>query len=260
MEQKLKEKLKESIKIAIRKFFNNKEVKTSHILDILFPKERRIRSLIGGLETSMGIVWEAIAKTLAEENGYEIIQTKILSPEPFPPKLRQELDSLITQRENKFISTDICIEKLKKVALELNSTNLKFTKPASGTGVDIYFLKNGIEYVFDTKTTQPNQGDFKKFNKQLLEWYCYRFAKNPEANLVAKIAIPFNPYQKNWYEQNKSKIKHFLDIQKDIWVGNEFWDFCSGQTNTWEIIEDIFHELQEEGFNKEFNDIFEGKS
>ena len=81
--------------------------------------------------------------------------------------LRTSLNIQLCLRENKFISTDICIEKLKKVALELNPTNLKFTKPPSGTGVDIYFLKNGIEYVFDTKTTQPNQGDFKKFNRQL---------------------------------------------------------------------------------------------
>ena len=80
MEAKLKAEIKISVKLAIKKFFKtkeNKELKTFHILDILFTKERRIRSLIGGLETSLGIVWEAIAKILARSNGFEIVEKKI---------------------------------------------------------------------------------------------------------------------------------------------------------------------------------------
>ncbi|MFN7503737.1 MAG: TdeIII family type II restriction endonuclease, partial [Dolichospermum sp.] len=65
------------------------------------------------------------------------------------------------------------------------------------------------EYIFDIKTTQSNQGDFKKFNKQMLEWYAYRLAKHPDANLEARIAIPFNPFKKSWYEEKKSMLQQF---------------------------------------------------
>jgi hypothetical protein len=149
---------------------------------------------------------------------------------------------------------------LKKVASQVKTEILEYKKPPSGTGVDIHLLsKNGIEYVFDTKTTQPNVGDFKKFNKQILEWYAYRFAKNPQAQFKAHIAIPFNPFDKNWYKYQKSKISPPLDQDEDIWVEDEFWDFCSGKTNTWNSIEQIFIELGRENFGQEFRDIFDQK-
>ena len=39
------------------------KVKTFHPLDYIFPKERKIRSKVGGLETSLGKnLWERLAK------------------------------------------------------------------------------------------------------------------------------------------------------------------------------------------------------
>lgn len=92
-------------------------------MDDIFPKERRIRSLIGGLETSLGVTfWEPLSKTLAEINGFEIIKYKILIPTPFPSTLQRELDRLVSERENKpnnrRISTEECIERLRNAALE----------------------------------------------------------------------------------------------------------------------------------------------
>ncbi len=46
MDDYLKERIKENLKISIRKFFNNKKVKNYQVLDDIFPNERRIRSLI----------------------------------------------------------------------------------------------------------------------------------------------------------------------------------------------------------------------
>ena len=117
--------------------------------------------------------------------------------------------------------------------------------------------KDGIEYIFDIKTAQPNQGDFQKFNKQMLQWYAYKFAKNTDSNLRARIAIPFNPFPNSWYEKQKSKLTSCpLDIRQDIWVENEFWDFLSGTTNTFEQLQSLFVELGKENFAAEFTDIF----
>ncbi|MHC5824795.1 MAG: TdeIII family type II restriction endonuclease, partial [Nostoc sp.] len=92
-----------------------------------------------------------------------------------------------------------------------------------------------VPHNFDIKTAQPNLVNFQTFNKQILQWYAYRLAKNPNAKLEARIAIRFNPFQKSWYEQQKSKLSSSpLDIAQDIWVENEFWDFCSGTENTFE--------------------------
>ena len=73
----LKKEIKVAIKDSVEAFFLGKEVKVVHPLDLIFPKERRIRSLIGGLETSLGTrVWEPIAKTLAKNNGYTVLNEK----------------------------------------------------------------------------------------------------------------------------------------------------------------------------------------
>lgn len=111
--------------------------------------------------------------------------------------------------------------------------------------------------MFDIKTTQSNQGDFKKLNKQMLEWYAYRLVKNPDAKLEGRIAIPFNPYKKYWYEEKKSMLLASpLDVKRDIWVDNEFWDFCSGHKNTFEDLQSLFIKLGKENFAAEFYDIF----
>lgn len=54
MDHTVKQQIKENLKNSIRNFFKNKEVKNYQVLDDIFPNERRIRSLIGGLETSLG--------------------------------------------------------------------------------------------------------------------------------------------------------------------------------------------------------------
>ena len=263
MDKDIKDRIKVILKESIRNFFKDKKVKNYQVLDDIFPVERRIRSLIGGLETSLGTTfWEPIAKTLAELNGFEIITKKILRPEPFPEKLQNELNKLVYERENKpnnqIVSTKECIKRLKEAALATRHQDIeKYTSPPPGTGVDIHFCKDGIEYIFDIKTTQPNQGDFKGFNKQLLEWYTYKFAENPDANLEARIAIPFNPFTQYWYKNKKSMLTNSpLDIDQDIWVENEFWDFCSGMENTFGQLQSLFVELGKEDFSAEFDDIF----
>ncbi|MDH6075619.1 TdeIII family type II restriction endonuclease [Umezakia ovalisporum] len=263
MDENIKLKIKENLKESIISFFKDKTVKNYQILDEIFPNERRIRSLIGGLETSLGTnFWEPISKTLAKMNGFEIITEKILIPTPFPEILQNELDKLVYEREhkpnNKRISTKECIDRLRNAATKINPQNMtKYILPPKGTGVDLHLSKDGIEYLFDIKTAQPNLADFQKFNKQILQWYAYKLAKDTNCNLEARIAIPFNPFNKPWYEEQKSKLSNSpLDIHQDIWVENEFWDFCSGIENTFEQLKSLFVELGQDDFAAEFNDIF----
>lgn len=69
--------------------------------------------------------------------------------------------------------------------------------------------------------------------------------------------VSFNPFKKSWYEHQKSKLSSSpLDIAEDIWVENEFWDFCSGKENTFEQLKALFVELGKEDFATEFSDLF----
>ena len=186
-----REEIKRNLKLSLRKYVSNFVYKNIQPLDFLIPKERKIRSVVGGLETSMGTtVWEPIAKTLAEMNGFEIIEQKILKPKPFPEKLANELSKLITLRENKktWIPTKECVKRLKSVCNQIDGSDIEFVAPAPGTGVDVRIKKRGLEYAFDIKTVQPNLGSIKAFNKEILEWYAYRLCENPAANIKCIIA------------------------------------------------------------------------
>lgn len=260
MDDRFKSELKESLRVSIRNFFEKKkgDLKTSNILDLLFPEERRIRSLIGGLETSMGVIWEAVAVKLAKRNGFSILdENQILMPNPLPSKLQQSVDQLIQTRiGGTLIPTSQCVQQLKTVAEDIDRSQLDFVAPPSGHGIDIHLKKDGIEYLFDIKSPQPNQGDIERYTRQLLKWHAYKYAKDPSLQMEARIAFVYNPFKKDWYEHQQSKISNLLDKGKDIYVGDEFWNFCSGEENTWEKLKTLFSELRDEKFYEEFQDIF----
>ena len=72
------------------------------ILDLIIPTERRIRSVVGGMETSLGTtLWEPLAKNLASLNGFEIIEDNLLSPTNMPGNLQNTVQLLVEGRNNR---------------------------------------------------------------------------------------------------------------------------------------------------------------
>ncbi|MDP3093145.1 MAG: TdeIII family type II restriction endonuclease [bacterium] len=257
MDNKLREEIKQNLKQSLRKYVTNFSCDNIQPLDLLIPKERKIRSVVGGLETSMGTtVWQPIAKTLAKNNGFKVIEGKILKPDPFPKELATELATITTLRENKgtWISVQECAKRLKKICEHLSKIGIQYIAPAPGTGVDIYFSKEGTEYAYDIKTVQPNLGSIKSFNKQILEWYAYRIFKDPEVTIECKIAYPYNPYHDDFWIHPPNN-QGVLEPGVDAVVENQFWDFISGLNNTYQQITSIFLELNKEGFGKELSEL-----
>src|SRR3954470_3686350 len=105
MKRGLRPKIKATIKKSIEEFFRRKlrqRRTVTHVLDRLFPRERRVRTLIGGLETSMGTtVWEPVAELLAKNNGFQVSKEQILKPKNMPRALGRKLEKLTERREEK---------------------------------------------------------------------------------------------------------------------------------------------------------------
>lgn len=259
LDTKEREEIKLKLRASLLKYVSSFTYRSNQPLDLLIPTERKIRSLVGGLETSMGTtVWEPIAKTLASLNGFEVIQEKILKPQPFPIELASELARVISLREDPttWISARECADRFRKVCESIDRSQITYVRPPSGTGVDIWIRKAGKEYAFDTKTVQPNVGSIKSFNKQILEWYAYRICKDPAVEIECKIAYPYNPYPNNFW----AHVPHTTGILEpgvDALVENEFWDFLSGFKNTYQVLLDIFTELHDEGLGEELSTLIE---
>lgn len=261
MDAETREDLKRSMKASIYNYVSNYKPKSVHPLDLLIPKERKIRSVVGGLETSWGTtIWEPVAKTLAAKNGFEVISDKILKPKPMPKKVASLLASLIELREDKttWLSAKECKKQLRDACRKLDWSKVKYVAPASGTGVDILLKKDNKYYAYDTKTVQPNLGSIKGFNKQILEWYAYSICRQTDIDINCMIAYPYNPFKDDFWSRSPHN-KGVLEPHVDALLENEFWDFLSGHENTYQVLTDILEELNSEGFGKEISQLIEQK-
>ncbi|TCI84756.1 TdeIII family type II restriction endonuclease [Tenacibaculum sp. M341] len=248
--EKAKEIIKDTVKRSIIDFAQkslNKKPKFQ-ILDLIIPKERKIRSIVGGLETSLGTtLWEPLAKALAKENGFQIINKNLESPVNMPANLSNTLQNIIEERKRNngiynAVSSHEEIKRVCKVFLVRPIT--AFESAPKGFGVDIWLKKDGINYFFDTKTVQPNIGAYSKFVEQILNWYTFFYSRFPQEKAEARIVFPYNPHKENFWDKTMGKGKP-LEQNNEGWVENQFWDFCSGLDDTYSLIVESFSELRE---------------
>lgn len=253
---------KSVVKSSFFKYFLCREsVSTQHILLAkLFPSESVVRSAIGGLETSLGTsLWERIAKKIAVENDFEVLDNKTAIQQPInlPASIRNLLaehtESRKRPNQNIPISTytDALLQEIQ--ALEPADIPSQYVRITKGSGIDVYLRKDNHEYAFDIKTVQINAGSGVKLNSTLMEWVTYKAIQQKFLNTAvvfsAHIVIPYDPHiDSNWWTEFGGRA-YPLD-HNDLMLGNEFWNFLSGCDNTIESIELAFNELVNEGFHE----------
>jgi hypothetical protein len=224
------------------------------------PHERKIRSIVGGLETSLGTtLWEPLVKELGKNNRFEIINKNLEVP-VCNKKIESLFDSIRSDRTHS--RGRFNAKTSKKAIKELfdNYNPTSWEKAPSGKGVDIWMKRDGINYLFDSKTVQPNTGNFKDFCEQILTWYYYFFSKYDEP-LEAKILFPYNPNDKldtsdvlSFYKKHKISP---LEYPSESICGSEFWSFICGNENAWFCILDAFEGIKNEGLiTKELESLF----
>lgn len=89
-------------------------------------------------------------------------------------------------------------------------------------------------HLFDLKTAKPNISDFKNFKRTLLEWVAIYLFRDPNANVNSYVAIPYNPYEPEQYQ--RWTLKGMLDLDKELKVAEEFWDFLGGEGTYRELL------------------------
>ncbi|MGF1837516.1 TdeIII family type II restriction endonuclease [Vibrio atlanticus] len=258
----LREHIENRLESSIDIYLNNWKKKPTQPLDIIFPEERRVRSIIGGLETSLGTkLWENISKFCAERNEFKVHNEKELKrPEKRPPEIEAVVTKWRNKRETKgqIHSLEGYIKELKEVSKRKCYTFSKaeLTSFRSGQGVDIHLEKNQKHYLYDIKTVQINQGDGLKFNSTLMNWYADIICQNPDIEVVCALAFPFNPYvPKTWWQGNGSRAFPLIE-KEDAVVEDEFWNFLSGEKHTWKIINRAFQTLGNKNLGKKYKHIF----
>ena len=227
---------------GIKQYAANRGEANFQILDLIMPYERRVRSIVGGLEGSMGkTVWEKLATELARENGYDILDGKtVTAPENIPESILADINNIFRDREHELGAYDAESTRgeLKRLCAQI--PRCKRLKPPRGSGIDVWIKKNGREYGFDTKTVQPNIGDHQKYLRQILNWYINRFSEDHTADFRGSIVFPYNPYPKqNYWEKTINNARPLTQGVEGL-VADEFWDLITDYEGTTAIIMEAF--------------------
>lgn len=251
----------DTIKNSISDFFEGKDVKVEHVLDLIFPRERRIRSLIGGLETSLGTrLWEPLAKAFANEGGFEVLSEKSYNEKVpvIPKEVRNFTASFLDKKKNSpSLKISEFEESLRKFIQEKSITAPAYQKMPKGEGVDIWLKKDGCEYLIDIKTTQINAGSGPKFTTNMLNWLAYQLLSDNNKQSRCILAFPFNPHTgKDFWAREGGKASPLIPSEEAL-VADEFWDMLYGEKNTTELIFNEFAKLGEKDFGSQFNSVFE---
>src|SRR3989338_1374931 len=204
----------------------------------LLGKDRlALYSFIHSLNTNFGSsIFEPVGLALAQKN-FKMAASQATAGDQVSSKAQTEiqkiLDGLITAT-----SAPNKKEEIERIRTVCQAGEMIKVKP---TKVDLMFeSKDGAYYFFDIKTAKPNAGGFKEFKRTLLEWVAVFLADNPKTKINTLIAIPYNPYEPEKY--NRWTMCGMLDIDKELMVADEFWDFLGGK-NTYNDLLSCFERV-----------------
>jgi len=188
-------------------------------------------SFIHSLNTTFGTsIFEPVSETLASLK-FALAQKQFVVGDTITEQSQLEIQHIINElttgkNPNKVEE----IERIRKVATSGKMNKLKTVK------VDLCVKSNdGAVHLFDLKTAKPNISNFKDFKRTLLEWIAIYLSKHPDANVKSYIAIPYNPYEPKPYE--RWTLKGMLDLDNELKVAEEFWDFLGGEGSYLELLD-----------------------
>ena len=179
-------------------------------------------SFIQSLNTTFGTsIFEPVAVALAK-NNFVKAESQYIVGNSIYENCQRVIQNVINQLSiGNSPDKNKEIEALKK-SLSGSIVQLKTVK------VDL-FLEDaeGNQYMFDLKTAKPNISNFKDFKRTLLEWAGIALSQNKNTKVNTVIAIPYNPYEPEPYQ--RWTMKGMLDLENELKVAEEFWDFLGGQ-------------------------------
>ncbi len=218
-------RVENAIKESLRNKFQSYKPETNNMpfhYRLLGRDRMALFSFIHSLNTTFGTsIFEPVAETLAGLN-FSAAQKQFVVGDTISEQAQLEIqhimnDLTIGNSPNKIDE----IERIRKVCTKGTMNKIKTVK------VDLFVKSNdGGIHLFDLKTAKPNISNFKDFKRTVLEWIAIYLAKHPNADVHSYVAIPYNPYEPKPYE--RWTLKGMLDLDNELKVAEEFWDFLGG--------------------------------
>lgn len=227
-------KIENTIRESLRNKFLTYKPETANMpfhYRLLGRDRMALFSFIHSLNTTFGTsIFEPVAETLASLR-FPVAQKQFVVGDAISEQAQNEIQHIInelTTGSNPDKTKEI--ERIRKVCTSGKINKLRTVK------VDLFVKsKDGTIHLFDLKTAKPNISNFKDFKRTLLEWIAIYLLKHPDVDIHSYIAIPYNPYEPRPYE--RWTLKGMLDLDSELKVAEEFWDFLGGEGAYLELLD-----------------------
>ena len=190
----------------------------------LLGKDRMaLFSFVQSLNTTFGTsIYEPVAKVVAD-SSFDKVVLKANPPRQMSRSTRHKIDEIVSGLEAGNVSPnrDEHDNDLRSV-LSANSEKVDVNL----TKIDVLLQRGDTRYLVDIKTAKPNVGGFRNYKRTLLEWMGAYLESCPTLEIYPMIAIPYNPYDPKPYR--RWTIRGMIDIDSELKVAEEFWDFLGG--------------------------------
>jgi hypothetical protein len=152
------------------------------------------------------------------------------------------------------------IKKIESIRNSINSGGFKgdyqkyvekVVKVSGGDGderyrfADLYILTHdGHELFFEIKSPKPNKGQCLEATERLLEFHALK--NDPPPKVQTYYAMAYNPYgiEKNTY--NHSFTINYMDTEKQVLIGKEFWEIVGKDPNTYNDVLEVYRKVGRE--------------
>lgn len=245
--------------MSFYKYFSNAQKETKHIvLDRFFPEERRITSTMTGLQTSLGTFWEKLAVRFSEENDFVVINSlELTKPTVVPTELLSLIGEVKKEREDNGGELNSFKDRLDRLYGLDNIPDVEFMRMTKGKGADLIVSKDNKVFIFDIKTVQINANGGNAFNESLILWtafYKYKFGVSAH-RIRAMLVFPYNSKDEDndssWWGDFGGRVSPLG--RNDVFVGNDFWSFLTGNADA---LKDIISGIEELLAEKSFIDLY----
>lgn len=206
----------------------------------MFGDEITLNVKVGqSLQTTFGMsFYEQVCKILGDSVGYEVeLQSKVLG------EVNSDISSYLDQLLDDVDYVPNRKEELKKIK---NLSIPGQPKEDPDSTVDVWITTpEKKEILIDITTVKPNKKSFRAVKKKILKWTAMRLSQDPNANVNAYMAIPYNPESKDPKNIQYDRFSSYYD-RNDILVGQELWKTVSNNTFDINDLIKIFEKIGKE--------------
>ncbi len=247
-----RDNVENTIETALRNKLENYNPEPSHMpfhTRLLGKDRMAIYSFIHSLSTTFGTaIFEKVAEGIARGNFDDVRLQYTLSGE-----FSSDAQNAVTAIMNELTAGENSpnhIDEIERIRMGGRSGYLIRKRLRRA---DIYLSRGNTVFLIDLKTAKPNISGFEKHKQDMLEWTASILHQSPKRNVRTLVAIPYNPYEPNPYR--RWTLRGMLQIENQLMVGEEFWNYLAGGENIYPLLLDCFERVGSR-LRREIDDAF----